>query len=127
MTLVAVVLAGGPPDAVSALQPGAVNKAFVSIAGKSLVARTLEALRASGRVTRIIAVAPVSMRASPHLAAADEVRADGTRITESLARGLAGLPPDESVLISASDLPILSTACIDAFIRDALAADADIT
>ena len=41
----AVVLAGGPADALARRQPGAPNKAFVEIGGVALVGRVLAALR----------------------------------------------------------------------------------
>ncbi len=111
--LTAVVLAGGAPDAVSALEPGAPNKAFVHIGGVTLVARTIAALRASDRVGRIVAVAPAASLAHPALAGADERRADGARITDSLRSGMAGFAPGEPLLIAASDLPVLSAAAVD--------------
>lgn len=122
----AVVLAGGGPDAVSALQPGAPNKAFVTIDGTALVARTLTALRATPRVERIVVVAPPAAHADPALAAADERRGDGRRILDSLAAGLAGLPPDAPVLVAASDLPILNAAAVDEFLDGALARELDV-
>jgi GTP:adenosylcobinamide-phosphate guanylyltransferase len=124
--IAAVVLAGGPVDEVAALQPGAPNKAFVEIAGKALVQRTIEGLRSSAEVGRIFVVAPPSAHAHPALAGADECRADGVRITESLRSGLAGLPPDELVLVSASDLPILSEAAVTDFVRRGQSADPDV-
>lgn len=127
MSITTVVLAGGPPDSVAALQPGAINKAFVEIAGKPLVQRTLEALRACPSVGKIIVVAPRAAHDSPALALADEKREDGVRIRDSLASGLRGLPEDQDVLISASDLPVLSTVCVESFVRDALAKDAELT
>lgn len=127
MSVTTIVLAGGPPDAVAALQPGAANKAFVDIAGKPLVQRTLEALRASPSVGKLIVVAPPATHALPALALADEKRADGVRIRDSLASGLHGLDPAADVLISASDLPVLSTVCIESFLADARALDAELT
>ncbi|MGZ3508303.1 MAG: NTP transferase domain-containing protein [Vulcanimicrobiaceae bacterium] len=127
MSLTAVVLAGGPSDDLAALTPGAANKAFVSIGGVPLVKRTLQALRATPGIGRIIVVAPPQTHAEPALALADECRADGRKIRESLANGLAGLPPDQDVLISASDLPILTTVAISDFVARATAANADLT
>jgi len=115
----AVVLAGGGPDGVSALEPGAPNKAFVRIAGTPLVARALGALRATPRVARIVVVAPPQVAGDAALAAADEVRPDGPRMLDSLISGLAGFPPDDLVLVAASDLPVLSVAAVDEFL-DAL-------
>jgi len=124
--LTTVVLAGGPADEVSGLQPDAVNKAFVEVKGKALVARTLEALRASQSIGKLVVVAPAEMHGSEALTLADKLRPAGVHIRESLASGLAGLPPDEPVLISASDLPMLSIACIDEFVAGARHCDADL-
>jgi GTP:adenosylcobinamide-phosphate guanylyltransferase len=122
----AVVLAGGPPDDVAALEPGAPNKAFVRIGGVTLVERTLRALRASTKIDRIIVVAPERARDHPALALADERRADGAKIRVSLRNGLEGLPPDEIALVSTSDLPVLSPAAVDDFIDYAHDLDADL-
>ncbi len=122
----AVVLAGGPRDDVARMQLGAPNKAFVEIGGVTLVGRVLEALRASEAIDRIVVVAPVAMRGHRGLALADEVRADGIRITESLRSGIAGLAPDCDAAIVASDLPILTPAAVDDFITRVAAANADV-
>jgi GTP:adenosylcobinamide-phosphate guanylyltransferase len=117
----AVVLAGGAPDAVAALAPGAPNKAFVPLVGVALVERVLRALRAVPRIERIVVVAPAQTHDWPELAAADERRPDGPRMLDSLRSGLAGFSSDAPVLVVASDLPVLSTAAIDE-VLDALAA-----
>ena len=151
--MIAVVLAGGPPDAVSALAPDVPNKAFVPIAGVPLVQRTIAALRSSPHVGRIIIVAPRNPAARRALtataaAAADdaddadggdngngigngkgsgnEIRDAGDTMTESLQSGLRDLPPDELVLVFASDLPVLSRAALEDFIARVRAHDADL-
>ncbi len=118
--MTAVVLAGGPPDEVSALQPGAPNKAFVRVGGQALVERVLRALRAARDVSHIVVVAPLAMHADDALALADDRRPDCRRIGESLRSGLARIPPDELVLVAASDLPVLTAAAIDDFVGRAL-------
>jgi molybdopterin-guanine dinucleotide biosynthesis protein A len=123
--LTCVLLAGGPRDAVAELSSGAPNKAFVLISGRALVTRTIDALRASPSIGRIIAVVPESARTHPALADADETRLDGQRITDSLRSGLAGLPPDQLVIVSASDLPILTIAAVEEFVLFAQGANAD--
>lgn len=123
----AVVLAGGPPDALSAKTPGAPNKAFVPIGGVALVERTLRALRGASAVSRIIVVAPERVHGHPALALADECRADGVHIRDSLANGLEGLGLNEEVLVSTSDLPVLTPASVDDYIMRAHEAQADIT
>jgi len=123
----AVVLAGGPQDEVAKLQAGVPNKAFLTIAGKTLVERTIEGLRASHTVDRVIVVAPLSMHEFLRKnVAVDEIRTDGVKIRESLRNGLAGLPPDDLVLIAASDMPILTGAAVDDFVERAQRADPDV-
>ncbi len=125
-TLDAVVLAGGPADAVARLQPGAPNKAFVDIGGITLVGRTIAALRSAASVARVVVVAPPSMRDHPGIAQADELRPDGVRITDSLRSGLSAFPPDRDVLVVASDLPILNAAAVNDFAGRVRALDADV-
>lgn len=122
----AIVLAGGGPDAVSATVPGLPNKAFIEIGGIALVERVIAALRSTPGIARIIVVAPPAMHGHPALAAADERRADGARMVESLESGLAGAAPGDLTLIAASDLPVLTTAAIVEFLDQAQARDLDV-
>lgn len=125
--LTTVVLAGGPHDEVAEHTPGAPNKAFIDVAGVPLVERTLRALRAAPSVGRIIVVAPTQTHGLSALALADECRPDGERIRDSLRSGLDGLPPDEDVLISTSDLPVLTVESIEDYVAQARSKDADLT
>jgi len=121
-----IVLAGGPHDAIAATTPNAPNKAFALVGGLTLLERTLVPLRSATGVSTIRVVAPPSAHASPVLAIADEIVPDGEKIRDSLRSGLAGLPPDEVVAVWTSDLPLLSVAAVDDFIRRARETDADI-
>lgn len=123
----AIVLAGGPRDAVAETDADAPNKAFIKIGGTELVARTLQAVRASSQIDKIIVVAPASARSHPSLVIADELRPDGRRIGDSLASGISGLDPDTPVLITPSDLPVLSADAVDEFVWLALSLDAELT
>lgn len=123
----AIVLAGGPRDELAAHTPGAPNKAFVAINGATLVERTLHALKDSSSIGRIVVVAPPASHGSAALALADEVRPDGVRIRDSLRSGLQGSDPDADLLVSASDLPVLTPRAIDDFVARAGAANADLT
>jgi GTP:adenosylcobinamide-phosphate guanylyltransferase len=122
----AIVLAGGPHDDVARLQPGAPNKAFVDIAGVTLVGRVLVALRGSGQVRRIVVVAPPAMSEHSDLAPADELRPDGERITESLHNGFRGFRDDAMALVVASDLPVLTPVVVEDFVGRLHVNDADI-
>jgi hypothetical protein len=71
-------------------------------------------------------VAPAEAFAHPALRGADSLRASGARIEDSLRAGIDGLPAAEHVLVSASDLPVLSARAVDDFVDQALALDADV-
>jgi GTP:adenosylcobinamide-phosphate guanylyltransferase len=126
VALDAIVLAGGAPDAVAALEPGAPNKAFVRIGGVPLVTRTVQGLRASSRIDRIVVVAPPSAAAHPALSGASEVRGDGTRMIESLRSGMQGFTEDALVIVAASDLPALDAPAVDEFVDAVLARNLDV-
>ena len=96
------------------------------IGGTALVERVIVALRSAPEIGRIIAVAPAAAHDHPALAGADERRADGARMVESLASGVAGLPLDDDVLIAASDLPVLSAAAIAEFVAAARVLNLDL-
>lgn len=121
----AVVLAGGPSDALSARQPGAPNKAFVEVGGEALVGRVISVLRSSPSVGRVVVVAPPAMRRHPAILLADELRPAGVRITDSLRAGLAGFWPDSDVLVTASDLPVLTIAAVEHFVAGVRSLGAD--
>lgn len=122
----AIVLAGGGADAVSALEPGAPNKAFVRVGGTALVERTIAGLRSSSRIDRIVAVAPPAAAAHPALAGASEVRGDGAKMLESLRSGMQGFTGDAIVVVAASDLPALDAEAVDEFVDAVLARDLDV-
>ncbi|MGH7708053.1 MAG: NTP transferase domain-containing protein [Vulcanimicrobiaceae bacterium] len=124
--MIAVVLAGGPRDAIAALEPGAPNKAFVRVGGIELVQRVIAALRSVPAIERIVVVAPASAAAHPALAGADEVRADGPRISDSLRSGLRGFAPDRTALVATSDLPVLTRAAVEEFLAHVIARDPDL-
>ncbi|MGR4066192.1 MAG: nucleotidyltransferase family protein [Vulcanimicrobiaceae bacterium] len=126
MRYTAVLLAGGPPDDVAALEPGAANKAFVRIAGVPLAQRALESLRSAHSVGRIVVVAPRATHGDPAFALADEFREDGTRIRDSLRSGLDGLDPDASVIVAASDLPVLTPEAVNDFAERVARIDPDV-
>ncbi len=124
--MTAIVLAGGARDEVTANDPDAPNKAFVAIAGRALVQRTIDALRASASIDRIVVVAPRAAFGHPALAGCDDLREGGAAIQDSLRAGIDGLPPESPVVISASDLPVLTAAAVDDFVTRAVALDADV-
>ncbi|TAM56493.1 hypothetical protein EPN52_13965 [bacterium] len=122
----AVVLAGGPADdEVAKLQPGAASKAFVRVAGLTLLERVLRGLREAETIDAIRVVAPAQALGHPALASL-ETRPAGERMVESLRNALEGLDPDAPILATASDVALLSGEVVDAFVREAQTLDADL-
>lgn len=128
-----VALAGGSlePDFRNAGYH-AVNKAYLRIGGKLMLERVLRAFRAARSVDRIrVVTQPDAFAAAfgdrAHILA-DDVIAPGNGLIDSMIAGFAGLPPDARVLVSATDLALLTPAAVDTFAARAgeVAADADI-
>jgi GTP:adenosylcobinamide-phosphate guanylyltransferase len=123
--LTAIILAGGARDEVCRDSPLAANKAFVEVGGSPLVTRVSRALREAENVGHIIVVAPDDAPSQP-LLLCDERRTSGATITDSLRAGFADLPPDEPVLVAASDLPLLLPNATDEFILNAYITQGDL-
>jgi hypothetical protein len=83
-------------------------------------------VRAVPRVARLIAVAPAGAHGDPALSVAGETRSDGARMIDSLRSGVAGFDPDEPLLVTAADLPVLTAAALDELIDAALDRDLDL-
>ena len=126
VAMTAIGLAGGPPDDVAAQEPGAPNKAFVRVAGIALVERVIAALRSARRSGASSSLHTEACARTHRAGRRTRTPPDGVRITESLRSGLAGLPPDELVLVAASDLPVLTAASIEEFIAGVRKMDADL-
>jgi 2-C-methyl-D-erythritol 4-phosphate cytidylyltransferase len=94
-----VVVAAGSGTRLGAPVP----KAFVALAGRTLLDRTVDAVRASTCVDHLVVVVPAGLvdevtgryAAEPHLA----VVAGGASRTDSVSAGLAALPPECDVVL----------------------------
>lgn len=96
------------------------------VGGRAMVAWVLDALSATPGIDGTIVVAPEAALEHPALAAATQRRPAGKAIADSLASGLAGLPPDEPVLLCASDAPLLTPGALARFIAASAECDADL-
>ena len=101
----------------------AANKAYLPIAGTPMLERVLRAFRSSHSVGRIrVVTQPDAFAAafgSDGAALADDVIAPGSGLIDSMLAGFAGLDEHEMTLVSATDLPLLNAAAIDAFASQA--------
>jgi GTP:adenosylcobinamide-phosphate guanylyltransferase len=117
-----VIPAGGELDADFSRVVGTKSKALIKINEKTVLRRTVEELKGSPNVGRVVVVGTQETLDHPDCALADaKVLATGKSGPENIALGLKELaemnfPPDR-VLIVTCDLPFLSSAAIDGFLQ----------
>jgi MFS family permease/GTP:adenosylcobinamide-phosphate guanylyltransferase len=124
MEKVDVVLpAGGRIAGDFAAEAGAELKALIPLGGRTVLERMLAALRATGRVGRIVIVGPSEVASHPAARAADAVLPEGgTTGPANILRGLewlrdaSGGQQAERVLIVTTDLPFLTPEAITSFL-----------
>lgn len=90
-----MVVAAGTGDRLGAGRP----KAFVDVAGRSMLERALDRVLASAAVDLVVAVVPAAFVPDVTLAAPGCVVAGGETRRESVARGLAVVPADRDVVL----------------------------
>lgn len=125
-----VLPAGGRIAGEFARSAGAEMKALIPLGGKTLLRRSIEAFRATGRAGKIVVVGPEEVLAEARARGADGAVAEGATGPENIALGLdwlkgqpGGLSPH--ALIAATDLPFLTGEALLAFLA-AIPADAGI-
>ncbi len=118
MPVDAVLLAGGRLKNLPASEPAVPGKGHIMIGNKPMSAYTLEALRRSHNIRRIILVSPVKKEdLGPEWEGVDEVAPAGSSLIQSLFSGLKALPSShDPVLLVAGDLPFLTTEAVDDFL-----------
>lgn len=134
--MVDVVLpAGGRITGEFARVSGQEIKALIVVSNKTALRRAIEALRATGRVGKIVVVGPEETQSEARNAGADAALPEGVSGPENFFRGLdwleqnftpsPGSANENRVLIAATDLPFLSAASLIRFL-DACPASAAI-
>jgi GTP:adenosylcobinamide-phosphate guanylyltransferase len=125
----AILPAGGkiPPD--FAAKVGTEYKALIEIDGKTVLGRTIDALRESGLVKSIILIGPDEVRNHPDAASATYKLQPGETGPDNIYLGLNQLlaepEPPQKVLVVTTDLPFLTPELIKNFI-DMCPSDRDI-
>lgn len=119
-TFDAIIPAGGSLDPEFAARVGVNNKALIPIGDQTILRRTLEALRGTGRMNRIILVGTPEVLAHPDAALAQEHVPAGTSGPDTIFKGLKHLStlpnPPQRVLIVTADLPFLTADNLEYFL-----------
>lgn len=127
----AVLPAGGRISGPFAAEAGAEVKAVLRFAGSAILERTIAALRATGRVGRVVVVGPPGLADHPAARGADAVLPEGESGPDNIFRGLhwlrqsSGVQPEERVLVITTDLPFLQAEMLVEYL-EACPAGADL-
>jgi len=131
MTVDVILPAGGRISGSFAAAAGTGVKALIPVGGRTVLERTLAALRGTGRVGRIVVIGPAEVAAHPAARAADAVLPEGGSTgPANIVRGIewlrdaSGGRHAERVLVVTTDLPFLTPEAINSFL-DACPSDLD--
>lgn len=122
MKLDVVLPAGGRIDGKFAAEAGLAVKALIDVGGRTVLERTLDALRETGRVRRAVVVGPREIADHPCSKSADAVLPEGGDSgPANIVRGLEWLSETsparaDRVLIVTTDLPFLTAGAILTFV-----------
>jgi CTP:molybdopterin cytidylyltransferase MocA len=133
--LTSIVLAGDRTKADSLINhTKAGAKAMIDIDGTPMVRRVLNSLRASRVINKIVMSGPEASEVAKdeqlsQWVEAGEVlwNAPGSSPSTSAYEAMQALDPEEGVLLTTADHPLLTAEIVDAFGRQSLADDVDIT
>ena len=118
----AVVLAGGRADDSFRAAAGVDNRALAPLAGRPMVAWVLAALAAAQTVERIVLVGAEGLTDAPGVR--QQLRG-GADLMETIERGMGACPGAAYVLLVTADIPALTAAGIDGFVRAGIATGAE--
>lgn len=133
--MTAIVLAGDRSKADALVEHSGVGaKALLELDGEPMVLRVLRALGGSRVVRRVILAGPEreAIDRSPEVARRidrGDVAWEPPRASPSTSAWelMGSIPPEEAILLTTADHPLLTAEMVDAFGRQSLAADVDVT
>lgn len=132
--MTAIVLAGqrdGEDEL--ARHAGATCKAFVEIGGKPMLSRVLDTLSSASCIDKICLSGPDEAKLQQHNEITQRIQsgavtwsAPGESPSTSAYDALCALPPDDRVLLTTADHPLLSASIVDEFCNRSAGLDMDI-
>jgi len=117
-----VVLAGGDG---AVIDPAVPIKGLVPIAGKPMVEWVVDALIAAETIGEIAVVVPTAENLGVWADKADKIVVSKGKFIDNSIAGVDSFRNDRSVLVATGDLPALTPAAIDDFVRQSLDRGAD--
>ena len=118
----AILPAGGRIAGAFAAEVGTEVKALISLGRRTILEHTLEVLRATGRVGRVVVIGPAELEKHPATRAVDAVLLEGDSGPENIFRGMEWLHQSnggrhaDRVLVVTTDLPFLTSQAITGFL-----------
>lgn len=108
-----IITAGGRLKGAFARQVGVSIKALMLLEGKTLLERTVSAMRGSRFIERVCVIGPAEVEAPARAAGADLFVLERTTGIDNMLAGIEALQSQGRVIQSASDLPFLTAGDID--------------
>lgn len=120
----AVVLAGGDG---AVLDPACRFKGLLPIAGKPMVEWVLDALNASEMVNEVAVVVPTAENLGAWVDRTAKLVVSDASFIDNMLAGVGAFRSDRPVLLVTGDIPALTAAAIDDFVRKSLSTGAHAT
>jgi len=120
----AVVLAGGDG---AVIDPASRFKGLLPIAGKPMVEWVLDALNASEMVNEVAVVVPTAENLGAWVDRAGKIVVSDGSFVENIIAGVGAFRTDRPVLLVTGDIPALTPAAVDDFVRKSLDTGAQAT
>lgn len=112
----ALVLAGGQAGADLQAYAGISNKALIDVNGKPMIRYVVEALAAAEHVADIVVIGPPAELGPALDGLSVEIVPDAGNMIDNIRAGAARLPHNRPILISSSDIPLLTGPVVDSFL-----------
>ncbi|BBB90306.1 MAG TPA: nucleotidyltransferase family protein [Methylomusa anaerophila] len=122
----AIILAGGENSKHLSRYTEQSYEAMIEIAGRPMVTFVAEALAASPHVRRILIAGPVQQLANCRFPASAIIVNGGRTIMDTIGISIGALGHEEKTLVVTADIPLLTPAAIDDFLRQCSGIEADL-
>ncbi|CQR72835.1 2-C-methyl-D-erythritol 4-phosphate cytidylyltransferase [Sporomusa ovata DSM 2662] len=122
----AIILAGGENNEHLHRYTAQPYEALIDIAGKPMVEYVAEALATSSHVSRIFVAGPAEELGKCSFPEKAVILSGGQTIMETISLGMKALGHENLTLVVTADIPLLTAAAIDDFLRQCASVNADV-